>query len=228
MYGREIGGTTYTFEPSGGLLNASLVMQDKESDSYWSIITDQAVHGAAEGKKLSQLPGAAKVTWGEWKKRHPSTKILSVGGKEHDPRASYEDYFSSDRTFRDLQSRDDRLENKALLFTFHHRGEPYAVPFPAYENGGGVFELDGRQLFVYRQKDDSFYRSTVAYLAPEGVEFQEDDGLWHLVQEGRSVARFDPESRTFGDGAPVETFTGFDTYWYIWSLTNPRTEILGS
>jgi len=230
VYSREIGGKTYTFEPSGGLLNASLVMQDKETDSYWSIINEEAIHGAAKGQRLEQIPGSEKTTWGDWKRRYPHTKVLSVRHRgqrfEHDPREGYATYFRSDETFRGIVAKDKRLDNKDLLFSFHHDGKPYAVPFKAFDDGGATFDLGGRQLLLYRRQDDSFYRSTVAFLAPEGATFKRRDDGWVLVEGDRVTARFDPETRTF-DNPAAEVFHGFDTYWYIWSLTNPKTEILG-
>jgi len=225
VYSRESGDQTFTFEPSGGLLNASLVMMDKETDSYWSIINDLAIHGPSKGKYLVQVPGSVKTTFGEWKKSHPDTWVLSVGGREHDARSPYDSYFSSKRGFRNTAAQDKRLDDKALLFSFHYQDAPYAVPFDVFEKGGGVVALAaGQQLFLYREKDDSFYRSTVAFLAPAGAVFVHRKGAWLLVRDGATVASFDPETRSFGDAA--EPFVGFDTFWYIWSLTNKDTKLL--
>ena len=64
MYSRRLGNETYTFEPSGDLLHASLVMMDRETDSHWSILSEAAIWGPAQGTQLEQLPGAVKITWG--------------------------------------------------------------------------------------------------------------------------------------------------------------------
>lgn len=225
MYSREIGDTTYTFEPSGGLLNASLVMQDRETDSYWSIMTDEALHGTAKGARLRQIPGSVKTTWGAWKKRHPNTRVLSVSGAEHDSASPYDRYFASEEGFRKLAARDNRLPDKALLFGFHRDGGAHAVPFPTFEKGGATVNVAGRTLFLYREKSDVFYRSTAAFAAPDGVTFVRRDGAWQVVRGDTTVALFDTTTRTFVGEAVPEAFTGFDTYWYIWSLTNPKTEI---
>ncbi len=216
----------FTFEASGGLLNASLVMMDKETDSYWSIISDEAIYGPSSGRALEQVPGSIKATFGEWKARHPNTKVLSVGGKEHEARSPYDRYFASAEGFRNLKSKDERLKPKALIFSFHHDGTPYAVPFTAFEKGGGTVTLDGgRELFLYREKADSFYRSTVAFLAPEGASFKRAKGKWMLMNGKETAASFDAKSRSFGDG--IGAHQGFDTFWYIWSLTNSTTKLAG-
>ena len=54
MYSRERGDRTYTFEASGGLLHAGLVMRDRETDSWWSIINEEAIHGPAEGQRAGE------------------------------------------------------------------------------------------------------------------------------------------------------------------------------
>ena len=49
MYARSYAGKEYSFEPSGGLIDGALVMQDFETNSYWYIMTQEAVSGAAKG-----------------------------------------------------------------------------------------------------------------------------------------------------------------------------------
>lgn len=224
MYSRKIGDEVFTWEPSGGLLNAALVMMDDETDSHWSILEGEAIWGPAEGAALEELPGAVKATWGDWQSRHPGTRVLSVGGKEHVDSDPYGNYFSSEKGFRGLATDDERLGDKALIYAFQWEGEAFAVPFERVA-GGAVFALGERRLFLYRRAGDSHYRSTAAYLAPEGSRFVPENGNWELVPQG---ALWDPESRSFqGEGAgAAEPFWGFDTYWYSWSLTHEGSEIL--
>lgn len=226
MYSRKSGDQTFTFEPSGGLLNASLVMMDKETDSHWSIITDESIYGPSQGQQLVQVPGSVKTTFGDWKARHPETWVLSVDGREHEARSPYDTYFASDNGFRNTIAQDKRLADKANIFSFHYQGSAYAAPFNTFEKGGRAHTLaDGRQLFLYREKADSFYRSTVAFLAPEGAVFQGKKGKWRLTQGNDTIATFEGSSRSFGD--VLEPFQGFDTFWYIWSLNNKDATILG-
>ena len=88
MYGREYGDQVLRFEASGGLLNASLVMRDKETDSFWSIMTGDALSGELKGTSLVELPYGEKVRFGEWVERYPDTLVLTVKGKA-EPLALY-------------------------------------------------------------------------------------------------------------------------------------------
>ena len=83
MYDRKVAGRTLNFEASGALKDASLVMRDRETDSWWSIMTSDAIGGALDGADLEELPYGEKATWGDWKRRHPETTVLSVDGVEH-------------------------------------------------------------------------------------------------------------------------------------------------
>ena len=229
MYSRGEGERTYTFEASGGLLHASLVMQDRETDSYWSITTERAIYGEAEGQRLEKLPGSEKTTFGDWKARHPDTLVLSVEGQEHDPRSPYDRYFASESGFREMRATDDRLADKAPVYVFHRRSGPWAVDQALFADGGAVVKLDGRSFFFYREADDSHDRSTAAFLVGRDHGVGKGAEGWVLsTANGRSVP-FDPEARKFH--VPVglmRPLTGFDTFWYIWSLSNPGTGLLTS
>ncbi len=225
MYSRQRDDQTYTFEASGGLLNAGLVMRDRETDSWWSIINEEAIHGPAEGQRLEQVPGSVKTTWGDWRRRHPHSRVLSVEGQEHRAESPYDRYFASEEGFRKLKASDGELRDKAAIYVFHYGGKPFAVPHSEFA-GGGVVRLGERQLFLYRRGDDSFYRSTVALLADAGAGFSAAEDGWRLAGGGAEHS-FRAAERAFEDEESLaETFTGFDTFWYIWSLTNPETEVL--
>ena len=118
MYGRQYDGKDLRFEASGGLMHAALVMRDKETDSYWSIMTGDAIAGDLRGTRLEEWSLGEKAQWKDWVARHPNTLVLSVNGEEHVENNPYDNYFSSDSGFRDIAARDDRLETKAPVFTF--------------------------------------------------------------------------------------------------------------
>lgn len=229
MYSRIQGDQTYTFEPSGGLLHAALVMQDRETDSYWSILTDQAIFGDQKGKGLRQLPGSRKMTFGDWRRLHPDTRVLSVAGVEHVETSPYDNYFKSDEGFRGLQAVDHRLADKAEIFGFHLNDRAYAVPHSLFENGGALIEVDDKKIFLYRKADDSHYQSTVALLLGNDYHLSSEKAGWSLsTPAGRTIA-FKEDRRSFGaPGRVARPINGFDTFWYQWSLTNKDSVIIQS
>lgn len=220
MYGRDYQGKTLNFEPSGGLIHAALVMQDKETDSYWSIMSGDALAGDLKGTPLHEMPVGVKTQWKDWVAEHPGTKVLSVGGVEHPERNPYDSYFSSSDGFRGTEAKDDRLPTKEPIYSFHRGGDAYAVTNAAVE-GGAVLDIDGLEGFFYRPEGAAIFYSTLAFVSPAG--FAKEDGRW---MEKGSGARFDPDEGEFVGGS-VERLEGFDTFWYSWSLQNPKSRILG-
>ena len=219
MYGREYKGKELNFEPSGGLIHASLVMQDKETDTYWSIMTHEALAGELSGETLEEMPIGVKTQWKDWRKEHPKTKVLSIGGKEHVDRNPYENYFKSDKVFQDGKLEDERLAAKTPIYAFQHGGKGFAVPHEAFADGG-VFDAGEDKVFLFRPKKSEIFYSTLAFTSSEG--FEKRKGGWVDLATG---ARFDEKEGVF-EGAEVSRLGGFDTFWFNWSMNNPETELL--
>src|SRR3989338_5436512 len=73
---REIDNEPVEFGVSGKLYNSELVMYDRKTDSYWPQTLGKAVLGPLTGTKLKKIVSDT-VLWGDWKKAHPDTKVLS-------------------------------------------------------------------------------------------------------------------------------------------------------
>ncbi len=219
MYSRDYKGKTINFEASGGLIHSSLVMQDQQTDSYWSIMKGEAIGGELAGTKLEELPLGEKMKWRDWRKQHPDTLVLSVNGREDGPNP-YAGYFRDPEGFRGERARDDRLETKEPIYAFHHQGVAYAIRSKDLEKGR-VLELeDGTAVLLHRRRGASLFESTDAFRS--GAGFERRDGTW---MEKASGATFDGKSGVFTGGS-VERLSGVDTFWYNWSLNNPETRLL--
>ena len=224
MYDREYQGQELNFEPSGGLMHAALVMQDKETDSYWSIMTADAIAGDLKKTSLKELPVSTKTQWRLWATMYPDTVILSVDGREHIQNNPYDNYFSSADGYRSFQATDTRLSTKTPIWAFQANGKQYAVPFELYQGLGASFEIPrGPKVFLFRPHNVSIFHSTNAYIT-DGPGFAWEEGKW---KESSSGAVFDPKTGAFtGAASKIRRLRGFDTFWYNWSLTHPDTEIL--
>ena len=199
-------------------------MRDKETDSYWSIMSENSLAGPATGLRLHQLPGTAKVTWAEWLARHPETLVLTHQARQHVSYDPYFTYFKSSGGFAGITARDHRLADKSMVFTFRAAESPVAVPHRSF-SGGGTVQVGDRWLFLYREEGDSVYRGSTAYLAPPGGRFIRKDGGWVLNTASEDWV-FNRDLREFTGMLEAVDFRGFDTFWYIWSLTNPTTQLL--
>ncbi|MFT5484256.1 MAG: hypothetical protein ACI9GW_002919 [Halieaceae bacterium] len=204
VYDRNYNGKQLTFEASGGLINASLVMQDRETDSYWAIMRGESLEGEMKGQALQEIAQNRKMTWGEWREKYPHTLVLSVDGHE-DSEEAYDNYFQSSEGFRGATASDVRLPTKAPIFAFRLDGASYAVAHDTVVNGK-LFQLASESVFLHRGPNDGLHDSTQAFSSTvTGCEF-------------------DVEQDSGGDCA--KPLLGFDTYWYNWSLNNPDTVLL--
>lgn len=206
------------------MINSALVMQDFETDSYWSIMSGDVIGGKLKGTKLKELPVSEKIQWKDWKKKHPDTVVLSVNGREDLPRNVYDPYFDSSEGFRGTKARDKRLKTKEPVFTFQIGAAKFAVPHKAFK-GGKSFDVSGEHIFLYRPKKAAVFYSTIAYQS-SGKGFALRNGKWVNLDNG---ATFNPQSGKFeGPSAKAGAkLNGMDTFWYTWSLNNPDTNVLG-
>jgi len=223
VYDRRYEHLTLNFEASGGLLHNSLVLRDKETDSYWSLMKGQSIAGELSETPLKELAVGRKLPWREWVEMYPETLVLSVNGQEDDPVDPYQQYSESEDGFAGRIASDRRLATKEPIFGFVLSGDPFAVAQSTVE-GGVVFQVLNQFVFLYRPPDSHIHRSTVAYLSSSSGFGRAEDRWVHLgssssFDTGRGV--FEPEVTT-----DLRRMEGFDTYWYTWSPLHPRTKIL--
>lgn len=115
-YSSRIGDTAYTFGTSGLLYNSNKLMFDAETHSLWSSLEGAPVIGplAGSGLHLSLLP-VVTTTWGEWRREHPDTTVLSLDTgytRDYSEGVAYRAYFSSDALMFQVSKLDNRLRNK--------------------------------------------------------------------------------------------------------------------
>ncbi len=202
-------------------MNSSLIMQDQETDTYWSIMGGKAIAGQLAGNKLIELPVGKKMKWKEWVELHPDTLVLSVNGKEDVRFNPYQDYFNNGSGFGGAKAKDNRLKTKAPIYAFQQGGKKYAVPFKTIREGRVLVLENGTSVFLYRPKKSDLTESTVGFVS-NGDGFEIKEGVWIDLDTG---ARFDDKKADFVGGS-VARLNGFDTFWYTWSPVHPETMLL--
>jgi len=189
-------------------------MRDRETDSWWSIMTSKAIGGSLDGADLIELPVSEKTTWKAWREAHPKTRVLSIEGIEHIENNPYDNYFTSEGTFRDLEISDERLAPKAPIFSFWIDGQPVAVAHEKFE-GGAILTLPdtGERVLLGREVGAPIFASSQGYLLKAAAEPATDAAaLLSKLDRGESI-----------DATPL---SGFDTFWYNWVSVNPDTLLL--
>ena len=157
-------------------------MRDRETDSWWSIITGDAIGGSLEGTPLVELASSQKMQWGEWLKLNPDTRIQWIEGSEHDASDPSARYFDSADGFRGLKSADERLSDKTSIYAFQLDGVAFAVPHSVIE-GGVTFTLDkDTTISLHREPGSAIFASTEAYLISDSgrSDLPGFDTFWYI------------------------------------------------
>lgn len=133
-----------TFGVSGLLYNSNLIAYDRATDSNWSQMMMQAVHGQLIGDH-ADLMTAVETRWDTWKKLYPDSKVLSTntGFSRQYGVYPYGDYKVSNRLLFPVVNSDDRLHRKERVI-------------------GTIFN-DGTRVFEVNKFPDSIHTINDAY-----------------------------------------------------------------
>jgi hypothetical protein len=234
---RQINGTTVQFGTSGKLYNNNLVMYDRLTKSLWSQIWGQAIAGSLTGQTLQRVP-IDVTTWGQWKKLHPNTSVLSrqTGFNRDygdDPYGAY--YFTNDIYFP-LTHHDQRLPPKTVIVGLTVGGvskayvlnSPFGQGSVAYslENVTSPLLLDtvgGKILLVWQ------YGQVVRFFNPvingKLLTFTSANGT--IVDSGTgSTWNFDGHAVSGPlKGESMARYVSETEFWFAWAAFHPDTPI---
>jgi hypothetical protein len=221
VYDRRVGERELRFEPSGVLMHGSIVMQDRETESFWPLIQEKALYGPLEGRSLTRVPGVVKARFSDWVKEHPDTLVWSLYGQEQLSPNPMMRYLASSLGYRGTVAEDQRLPTKEPVYGFVWKGKARAAAASDLA-GGRAFAVPHGWVFLYRPAGAALNETTHAYVSSRG--FSREGDAW--VESGTG-ARFDATRRAFAGASVPEDLEGFDTFWYVWSLHYPGTSLLG-
>ncbi|QQG43194.1 MAG: DUF3179 domain-containing protein [Candidatus Daviesbacteria bacterium] len=128
---RKIDGVTTEFGVSGKLHNSDLVMYDRYEGNLWQQITGEGIVGPAarRNEKLKQLP-IVTASWGEWKKEHPDSQVLSkdTGHSRNYDQYPYGTYEQDDQLLFGVKGLDKSLQIKTVIYGIEVDGKSKAYP----------------------------------------------------------------------------------------------------
>jgi len=129
VFDRRLDGETLDFGVSGLLYNSNLVMYDRNHACLWPQLAKSAVTGKLSSKRLKILPSLV-ATWGEWRRMHPNTLILSPDtgfpiDYNYNP---YLGYQASPKLMFPVKGFDNRLPPKSLVIGIRIKNVAKAYP----------------------------------------------------------------------------------------------------
>ncbi|MFQ5997767.1 MAG: DUF3179 domain-containing protein [Candidatus Bathyarchaeia archaeon] len=238
---RIVDGEQVEFGTSGKLLNSDLVMYDRKTRSYWSQITGQAIVGELSGMKLNAIP-LDTIRWVDWKNLHPDTKVLSrdTGHFRNYGADPYGGYYTGGGTIFPVDSNDNRLQTKAIVFGLEINGASIAYPEEDIAAVGGVLnhQFKGVPLLVFQLPNQTtqvtaggsaaaMARATRIFersVSGRALAFELANGI--LVDESGSEWSFEGIGLSGPNkGTRLTRLDRGPHFWFAWSSFFPETEL---
>ena len=225
LYKTYHNGVQHHLGTSGFLYRSNKLMYDKDTQSLWNTTWGEPVIGPLVDKNI-RLERSSLVTtsWGEWKRRHPDTRVLSLDTgyrRDYGEGVAYNAYFSTDELMFSISTSDNRLKNKdeVLALTFPtHSGKTMAISadflrdMPVYEN------RLGEMRFVVLTDASGANR----VFETDGVEFVSYDQDV-TATDSRGNRWVMSEDKLVGDGKELARLAGHRAFWFGWHSAFPDT-----
>jgi len=130
VFDANAAGRQLNFGVSGLLYQSDVLLYDRQTESLWSQIKQEAVTGKMTGTRLQLLP-STQTTWGAWKKQHPDTFVLSTQTGHFRDYGSdpYENYYASREVMFQVGKVDTRYHPKEQVLGVEFDGLAKAYPF---------------------------------------------------------------------------------------------------
>lgn len=228
VFERVINDQEVEFGTSGKLYNSNLLMYDRLTDSYWSQALGLAVKGELTGYQLDLVPFDV-ITWGDWKKLHPDTLVLTtdtghIRSYATDP---YGSYYTEPRIMFPVEHSDDRLHPKEIIIGFSIDGIYKAYPQNDIESFGlindSVGETSVMLVSFFSENSRAFDRT----INDQTLEFEMMGGKITDTATN-SVWNYDGLAIS-GEmqGEQLERLPIEPGFWFEWVAFHPNTLVYG-
>ena len=229
IYDTIVDGQNHQVGTSGFLYRSNKLMYDKATQSLWNTFQGQPVIGPLTGKGI-KLPHRYVVTttWGEWKKRHPDSKVLSLNTghqRNYDEGIAYQQYFSTDDLMFTVPKLDKRLNNKSeilgLLFS-QSPDKPLAIDInflatnPIYHDN-----IEGTEFVALTDRSGA-----VRVYESKGLTFQQWNQDQTVIDEENITWTLSESKLESENGKTLRRLPANRAFWFGWFSAFPHTRLI--
>ncbi len=229
IYKTRHNGVEHTIGTSGFLYRSNKLMYDNATQSLWSTVRGEPVVGPLVGQGIAlEHLSVVTTSWGEWKRRHPDTKVLSLNtghNRDYGEGVAYNDYFSSDRLMFTTPFNDTRLKNKREVLALRFQGAPntqLAIDTEFLNDNPIFYERVGKQEFVVITDSSGANR----VYQPDGVRFKQYDQQDQLIDSDGNVWRVTEEALIAQNGLQLKRLPYHRAFWFGWHAAYPKTRLI--
>ncbi len=223
-------GKKYTLGTSGFLYRSNKLMYDQATQSLWSTTRGTPVIGPLVDQGIQlEYEAVVTTTWGEWKKRHPKTTVLSLNTghrRDYGEGVAYNDYFSTDTLMFRTPFDDDRLKNKEEILALRFPAAPnqqlaidtdFLIKKPLYENRIGA------QKFVVLTDKSGANR----VFDPEDKQFTSYDGDSTVIDSTGQEWSVNESNLIASNGKDkLGRLPYHRAFWFGWRAAFPETKLI--
>jgi len=222
-------GKKYNLGTSGFLYRSNKLMYDKATQSLWNTIKGEPVLGPLVDKGIAlEHLRVVTTTWGEWKRRHPNTTVLSPNtghNRNYGEGVAYSQYFATNELMFNTPFSDTRLKNKQEVLALRFSAAPnqqlaidtaFLNRSPLYKNKIGLQEL---LVLTDRSGANRVYD-------PKNVNFVSYDRDSTLIDNTGMRWTLSESDLTSADGRRLAALPYHRAFWFGWHATYPETRLI--
>ncbi len=225
MYQTEFDGVHHELGTSGFLYRSSKLMYDHGTKSFWSTLQGKPVVGPLVGKGIElNRRYLVTTTWGEWKKRHPNTTVLSLETghrRDYGEGVAYRDYFGTDDLMFTVPEIDKRLLNKDEVLAFRNKDQQLAIAIKFLAAKRIHHDkLGDRKIAVLADEDGTsraYYAGDMTFSSWNGSDQAVDSTgtKWTVLEDG-----------LVSSGKKLERVPSHNAFWFGWVSQFPDTRLV--
>jgi hypothetical protein len=220
------------FGVSGLLYNSNLILYDRQTDSHWSQMLQQAVEGRRAGE-IAETVQIIETTWATWKSMYPESSVLSRDTghvREYDV-YPYGGYRTSEELLFPVDNLDNRLHPKLRVIGVYSDSASRVYQMTGFGDTTQTIndQFDDQPIIVVGNTNQNFaaiYKrrlgdGTILTFSPLDDQLpnvmQDDEGnIWDIFGTAVSGPR---------SGEQLGKTQSYTAMWFAWAAFFENAEI---
>ena len=228
LYETTHDGVNHELGTSGFLYRSNKLMYDKATQSLWNTLWGRPVIGPLANSDITlKRRSVVTSTWGEWLRRHPDTRVLSLDtghDRDYSEGAAYRAYFATDKLMFGVPKLDRRLKNKDEVLALVSPDESAQLAISAKflaKNPLYGDELGGEKFVILTDRSGA----NRAYVVGD-ARFESWDGDALAVDATGSRWMVHEDRLESDDGRTFPRLAAHRAFWFGWYAAYPETRLV--